>query len=177
MGCLEPRKAPMSPPPPPGLSPHPHSSPGLSSQPWPRSLVGHSDLSSIPCPSHDPLFLWPSCCPLPKPLLSPTPIFGLNSRQRKQQLANSESWNERDSQTRCALAEGGSGGWEQKEEEPSGTLSHSSILLGPGQRGRGAPLPRARAAQGSERTSLLPSGESPRLSSIACRRREEGRNK
>ena len=64
MGCLEPRKVPMPPLPPPGLLVHAPSPPqGRTHSPGLRSPVGHSNLPSIPSPSHDPLLLWPSLCP------------------------------------------------------------------------------------------------------------------
>lgn len=100
-----------------------------------RSLVGHSNLPSIPCPCHDlPSiglhFAPPPSCP-PPPLLAYT-------QQRKQQLANSESWNERDSQTRCALVEGGEWGMGGgKGRGALGPLSHSSTSSSPGQRDLG----------------------------------------
>lgn len=43
-----------------------------------RSLVGHSNLPSTPCPSHDPPSIGPHFAPPPA---VPTPIFGLNSAE------------------------------------------------------------------------------------------------
>lgn len=43
-----------------------------------RSLVGHSNLPSVPCPGHDLPSIGLHFAP---PQLSPTPTFGLNSAE------------------------------------------------------------------------------------------------
>lgn len=85
MDCLEPRNSPHArhPPHPPGLSPHPHSSWASTHSLGLRSLVGHSNLPSILCPSHDtpsfgPHFVPPS---VPHPHFWPEPDRGNSSWQ------------------------------------------------------------------------------------------------
>lgn len=118
MGCLEPRKGP------PG-HPRPHdtsslsnlelnscpssSSPGRTCSQGPRSLVGHSNLPAIPCPSHSPLLLWPSYSPptVPHPHFWPELDRGNSSWQTPK--AGMREIHKPD----VLLQREGSGGWEQ----------------------------------------------------------------
>lgn len=150
MGRLEPRNGPHATPTPShGLSPRPTPPQGRTHSPV-RSLVGHSNLPSTPCPSHDPPSIGPHFAPPPS---CPHPHFWPELGR------GNSSWQTRKAGMReihkpdVLLWRGVVGDGGRKGRGALGAPVPSQHLFRAGAEGPGgaALLPRDQAAQGSWR--------------------------